>query len=300
MTYLISHLSFIQRAATKNSSLWRAEYAVRGFYLFLLFIAFGRIEGLDYTLTHLSPTFSPRWPIFWVNGFSVEGALTALFLFFLASAFIGTYFVSFRSARIIAFLGMLQYHAFLSSLGQPYHQMDLWLWVALLLIFLPIKKKATPLSKEQKISFLTIIWGVQAFILLSYTLSGIGKLYGFVVQFTQGQAHIFSPDAAALHVATLLVSMAEHVPLATLVVQYPLLGWLPFMGIVFLEVASFAIAFIPSLQRVWGGALIAFHLGTYLTMRAIFIAPIPLLGLFFLSSPFLSRPKRQQIIPTSS
>lgn len=264
----------------------KAKMLVPFFYYVIFFIAFSKLEGLNYAIAHPPDIFLPRWPIFWALYTGYSGAATIIFVAFVFSALIGAYLYRVRTARIIALVGMLQYHAFLSSLGGPNHQYDLWVWAALLFVFLPDAWGVHNQTPETRKKFLLVFWGAQAFVLLTYSMSGIGKVYGALVQLLHGEAHGFSIDAAALHISSLLYAMQETTVLGPLIVQFPILGWLPFVGVIYLELCSFFIAFRPGLHRTWAFALILFHIGTYLTMRAIFAAPTILLLILFFTSPF--------------
>ena len=264
----------------------RAKMIVPFFYYFLFFIAFQRLEGLNHLLAQGPRNFSPRWPIFWADYFTYSTTATILIISFVFAALAGAFFYRYRAGRIAAFVGILGYHAFISSFGGPNHQWDLWLWVALLFIFLPDIWRNKNQSPETQKKFLFVFWGAQAFVLLTYSMSGIGKIYGAAIQYFQGQAHAFAFDAAALHITSLLNMMQETTVFGPLIINYPILGWLPFIAVIYLELFSFLIAFRPSLHRSWALALILFHIGTYLAMRAVFVAPVALLLLLFFNSPF--------------
>jgi len=262
----------------------RAKSIVPFFYYFLLFIALLQLLQLR----HISEfsIFSPRWAIFWADYFSFQAAVTVILVFFAFSALIGAYFCRNRFGRIIAFLGFLQFHAFRASFGGPNHQWDLWLWVALILIFLPdIWEKTKQSSREGK-KFLIVFWGAQAFLLLTYSMSGIGKLLHAALQYFQGEAHLFMFNSAAFHVYSWLNAMQATSLLGQLIIEHPLLGWFPFMLILYVQVFAFLAAFRPSLHRVWALALVLFHMGTYFAMNAEFFYQVPLLFIFLFASPF--------------
>ena len=116
-------------------------------------------------------------------------------------------------------------------------------------------------------------------------------------QYFKGQATLFSPDAGVLHITTMLNRMQEPSLLGPLIVNYPLLGWIPLLLIVYLQFFSFVVAFRPSLHRVWAAALILFHVGTDLTGLSVFVAPSALFLVFLLGSPFqISKSVRRTIL----
>lgn len=268
----------------------KAKMLIPFFYYFLFFIAFTYLEGLNYTIAKGVPNFSPRFPLFWASHVDYGVVVTTVFLIWLLSALLASFFPYARSARILAFVGFFEFHAFMSSFGNPYHQWDHWLWISFILIFLPTLTRES--SSDTRRTFSLVFWGAQAFLLLTYSMAGIGKLIYAFIQFSQGQAHAFSPDAGALYAATQLNLMHETVPLANLIISHPWLAWLPFLLILELQTFALVAAFRPQLHRIWGLGLILFHIGTFLTMRAIFTAPSGLLLLFLLASPFA--PERQK------
>jgi hypothetical protein len=262
----------------------RAKSIVPFFYYFLLFIALLQLLQLRHLAESL--ILAPRWPIFWADYMSFHAATTVILVFFAFSALTGAYFCRNRFGRIIAFLGILQFHALQASFGGPNHQWDLWLWVALILIFLPdIWEKTKQSSREGK-KFLIVFWGAQAFLLLTYSMSGIGKLLHAALQYFQGEAHLFMFNSAAFHVYSWLNAMQATSLLGQLIIEHPLLGWFPFMFILYVQVFAFLVAFRPSLHRVWALALVLFHMGTYFGMNAEFFYQVPLLFIFLFASPF--------------
>jgi hypothetical protein len=282
----------------KGNGFRKAKMMVPVFYYFLFFFAFQQLEGLNSFVALGQRNFSPLWPIFWTKYTDYASAASLIIVFFVFGSLAASFFWHYRIPRLLGFLGMLQYHALTNSFGWRIHQLDLWLWVGFLLVFLPAVKSgpvANPAPNTQK-KFLLVFWVIQAFILLTYSMSGIGKIDAAFNQYLQGQATLFSPDAAVLHITTSLNRMQETALLGPLIVNYPLLGWIPLLLIVYLELFSFVIAFRPSLHRTWAAALILFHIGTYLTMRVVFVAPSALLLVFFLESPFQITKKWRQTI----
>lgn len=274
----------LDRFVRGESDFTKAKAIIPFFYYILFFTAFTRIEGLNYIIANGPAGFTPRFPLFWTQYTDYSTAVTLIFLGWAATSLLASVFPYVRSVRIIAFLGFLQFHAFMSSAGTPYHQWDHWLWIAFILIFLPAVSKDS--SQETRRVFSLVFWGAQAFLLLTYSMAGIGKIIYAFIQFFQGQANAFSPDAAALYASTQLNLMHQTVPLAHLVIWYPWVAWLPFLCILELQTFALVVAFRPQLHRLWAVGLILFHLGTLLTMRAVFTGPSAMLLLFLLASPF--------------
>ncbi len=275
-----SALAFIEGGADFE----KAKSVLPFFYYILFFSAFTHLEGLNYVIAQGGGGFSARLPLFWAAYVNFDIVVTAVFLGLMFSALVASLFPFSRTARTLAFLGILQYHAYSASFGGPNHQWDHWLWIALILIFLPTIR--TEPSRDTRRMFSLVFWTAQAYLLLTYSMAGIGKVIYGVIQFAEGQSNAFFPDAGALFASTQLNLMGETVPLASLIINNPMLAWIPFL--LMLEIQTFAIvaAFRPQLHRIWGVGLVLFHIGTFLTMRAVFVAPSALLLLFLVSSPF--------------
>lgn len=264
-----------------------AKRLVPFLYYFMFYIAFSKLEGLNHMIAHPQQLY-PRFPLFWAEGLNYATVVSTIFVTFVFTSLIGSFFYKHFLARLLAFLGMLQFHAYNSSFGAPNHQWDIWLWVAFIFVFFPNIWKES-LSNERRKKFLMIFWITQAFVLMTYTMSGIGKLLGSYDALRAGQPHAFSQDAAALHISSLLISMQETTILGPAIVKNPILGWFPFVAVIYLQFFSFFIAFKPKLHRLWSLGLVLFHIGTYLSMRAIFVSPVAVLMILFFSSPFQSQ-----------
>ncbi|MCH7883370.1 hypothetical protein IIA95_03065 [Patescibacteria group bacterium] len=274
----------IEKRFEEDHSFRNAKAVVPFFYYFIFFIAV--LKLLELRHFPLRGNFTPRWPIFWANYVDLQIVLTIVLVFFAFASLVAAFFYYRRAGRVIAFLGIFQYHALLSSFGSPHHQMDLWLWVAFLLIFLPNIWNEKNKSLEEQKKFSLVFWSAQAFVLLTYSMSGIGKILGAITQYFNGEVHIFALNAAALHVTSQLNAMQSTTLLGPLITKYPLFGWFPLVAIIYLQFFAFLIAFRPSLHRIWALGLVFFHVGTFLAMDAEFFHAIPLLLILFFNSPF--------------
>ena len=75
--------------------------------------------------------------------------------------------------------------------------------------------------------------------------------------------------------------------IGTFIVTYPLVGWLLYLGAIYLQLFAVVAAFRPALHRVWGMVLIGFHLMSALTFAIGFPRNVLLLALFLVGSPFV-------------
>ena len=283
----ITFFQTIEQSFEDNRVFSKAYYSIPFFYYFILLLAVLKVEGLRPLLAQGVETFSPRWPVFWAEFVDYNTAGTVIILFFFFSALLAAFQPWSVYTRILVFTGLLQFHAFASSFGADQHQFVLYLWVAFIFIFLPKIKELTPPSLDTRKKLLFVFFSAQAYLFLTYTMAGIGKLYAGVTQYLAGSASLFSLDAASLHIASWLNIMNYGNTIAgPFIVEYQFLGWIALVGVVYLQFFAFFVVFRPSLHRVWALALVFFHIGPYLTMRAIFPFHIFILTILFFNSPF--------------
>lgn len=263
-----------------------AQTLTRAFYAFLLY------QGVS-QLTMLGDLFprraaAPLWPVAWLFWTDGPAGIRALSVFFTASGVLGVFFAGWRVARLAAFLGVLEYVALKNSYGKIGHSLHLTVIVAGVLVFLPAgwTRPATSLPRRPRQQTLLVVWLAQAAILLSYTMSGLGKLGGAAYQLALGQRNAFSPGALGAHVAQRLVQTGSRSALGDWIIHHPFLTWPLLPAAVAVETFAFLAAFRPSLGRPLAALLVIFHLGTYFTMTITFPVSCLLLALFFVGSPF--------------
>ena len=262
-----------------------AQTVIRCFYAFLLYLAitsFGEFGGL--VARH---PFSPLWPILWLPPEHSDNATKALLAFYSAGSLLAAVWPGPRWTRILAWLGLLEFVALKYSFGKIGHSLHLVVLVSLLLIFLPRgwDRGVEATDRRLRQSTLLVFWTCQAAILLSYTMSGLGKFGGAVYQIALGQPNAFLPGALGAHIAQRLLQTNSTSALGAWIILHPWLTW-PLMPLpMYLELFSFWIAFRPQLQKPWAAALIVFHLATFFTMTISFPQSCFLLAIFFFSSP---------------
>ena len=264
-----------------------AKVSLRVFYSFLLYYAVILIHLWNYYHT-LSP-IDPLWPVIWLNAMDnpivgVEIILVGGF----SAAILGALFCEFRWARITTFVGLLEYLALKYSYGGHIgHGMHLWLIVSFLLIFLPSHWAKIGISSRltQQMT-LRLFWCCQALVMLTYSMSGLGKLGGALYQLMIGQIHLFHPDAFSLHIAERLLQNNSTSLMGSWFIEHPLWGMPVMVGALYFQLFAFWAAFRPSLHKLWGFGLILFHIGTSLIFSINFSFSIFLIALLFLYSPF--------------
>jgi hypothetical protein len=184
----------------------------------------------------------------------------------------------------LAALGILEFTALDYSGGKIGHSSHLWVLTSLVLVFLPRLGPAA--GRRERQSYLNVFWTAHALVLLTYTMSGLGKVAGAVWQAFQGQVTAFHPQALSLHVAARLLETGSQSPVGSWLVEHSWFGWPLMLGTIYLQTFAFWSIFRPRLLRVWTVGLIAFHLATFFVLTIRFAPPVLLLAMWGLASPF--------------
>ncbi len=277
----------IERLFDDKEAFLKAYHLVPFFYYFVLLLAILKVEGLRPLLQQGVESFSPQWPIFWAAFVDYTTAGNIVILLFFFTALYACFSPWNTYARLLSFIGLVQFHAFASSFGSTQQQFVLYVWVAFFFIFLPSIKTLSRVTIQDRKKTLLVFFFAQAYFFLTYTMAGIGKVYGGIVQSLNGEASIFSFDAASLHITTWLNIMDYGETIGgRFLIEHQMIGWISLLLVVYLQLFSFLVVFRPSLHRVWALALVFFHIGTYITMRAFFPLHISLLVILFFNSPF--------------
>ena len=231
----------------------------------------------------------PLWPVWWLKAVDAHAGARIILAGGFATALLGAFFCEYRWARVAVFLGLLEYLGLKFSFGSIHHSMHLALTFSFLLIFLP-RHWARPGEADRLTRQMTlrVFWCCQAFVLMSYSMSGLGKIGGAIYQAALGQINAFYPQALSLHVAERLLQTNSNSLLGGWIIEHPMCGWPLMVGAMYLQFFSFWAAFRPSLQKLWGIGLILFHIGNSLILTINFHANIFLIAVFLLYSPFQS------------
>ena len=263
-----------------------AQTLVRAFYAFLLYLAVSQLTTMGDLLGRRA--YAPLWPVAWLGWTHAATGIRALLAFYLATNLLGVFFAGFRAARLAVFLGVLEFVALKNSYGKIGHSMHLLVIVAGIFVLLPPgwTRPAPPAPRRLRQETILIVWLAQAALLLTYTMSGLGKLGGAIYQAATGQPNVFQPGAFGAHVAQRLVQTSSQSTLGDWIIHHPYLTWPLMPAAVIFETLAFLVAFRPSLGRPVAALLILFHVGTYFTMTITFPQNCLLLALFFFASPF--------------
>ena len=263
-----------------------AQGLVHAFYAFVLYLAVAQMTEIPVYAQRA--TFRPLWPVGWLPSGDLTGAIRALFGFFLGTSLFAAALPGWRTARVLGCLGLLEYVALKNSYGKIGHSMHLPLLLAGWFVFLPRgwERPVERTGRALRQGTLLVVWTVGAIVLLSYTMSGVGKLGGALYQLARFQPNALAPGALGAHIAQRLLQTDSHSLLGAWIIEHPWLTWpaLPFA--IYLELFSVVVAFRPALARPWAALLVIFHLGNYFTMTIAFPPHCFLLALFFFRSPF--------------
>ena len=225
------------------------------------------------------------WPVWWLEAVPLRVGMLGILAGYLAAAFLGAVFPDRRWARTLVFVGLLEFVALDNSFGKINHNHHLWALTAFLLVFLPDAPARTA-NRATRQRFAIIFWSCQAIVLLTYTMSGVGKVAGAAYQLFTGQNNILMPAGCASIIANRLLQTNSSSWLGPWLIAHPWFGRPLMLATVYLELFAFWAAFRPSLQRWWAAGLILFHVGVYLVMSIAFSPAVMLVGLLFLASPF--------------
>jgi len=217
----------------------------------------------------------------------LTSAVWVLFHLALVAGLMGLLFWRFLAVRILVSVTLLQFMALRLSIDGFGHGLHEWFWISVCFWFLPTGRKGDiEAQRLGRIDFLYAFGFAPALILFFYTLSGLYKILHASVALSQGVVGGFSPSAMAVTIAQRALETSAEPMWAGVIIDMPLLGWPPYLGLYFIEVFSIAVFFRPSLHRVWGVILIGFHFGTLLFLDIVFPLHILINALFFVMSPF--------------
>lgn len=229
---------------------------------------------------------SPLWPLAWLDRVGIGSAVDFITIVFSAGVILSILFPAFRSARVLAFLGIFFQLALENSFGKVDHGRFIYLYTSFFFIFLP-KISGTKASRAMRQKYLSIFSGAQAMLLCIYTASGIWKAYAIVRQVGLSEPHLLSPEGFPSLVAFRLIQGGQTTSLlGPFVIDHPHLGQVAMGFALYLEIFAIFALFRPSIQRMFGLLIVVLHLGTALTVTVRFDANIWVAGLLLMLSPF--------------
>ena len=262
----------------------RAQLVVRLFYGCGLFLAIDAMS--DWPALLRADAIASPWPSAWIPSDAVPSVIPWILGAYLGSSVLVAALPTWRAARVVYFLAFVQYVSLISGFGGISHQNHTWLWVSGLLIALPNRGWGKTTRYEDRHYFLSVIWVCQIVTLFFYMLTGFWKVvFGLHGVFAE-RASTFGLDGFSVMVAQRDNLFNDEPVLGHFFVSNPVVGWVLFVGTIYIELAALNVAFRPRLHRAWGILLIAFHIGTELAMGFTFPPNVLVAVALFLCSPF--------------
>ena len=270
--------------ANVTESVVKAQTLVRCFYAAMLYVAFTQLQRWEYfeSLRALNPI----WLVRWVDLLPWEVSLRLILFLFVIGAFAAVIFAEHTWARFLAFLGCIEFYGLYYSFHAISHRDHLFVLAAFMLIFLS-RKPDRDASAEAKQDYLLSFFGVQALILLTYTMAGLVKIAISINSALEGNGTIFEPQHLAGVVLAVQADTAHETLLGPYLMMFPWLGFLLFLTVIFAEVFAFYVAFRPSLHRPYGFFMAGMHIGIATTLGLFFATHLLTVALFLIASPFV-------------
>ena len=264
----------------------QAWWLIRLYYGATLYVAY-RIMGRVWATSSGGGVSNPLWPVAWARDLDLAGPV--LIVFMMASAVLGVLVPKYLWVRISVFVSFFLANAYWLSSGQGSvnHGSHFWIWLGLVFCFLPSGSKEEIGSKlRSRHQFLLVYWAGMALILLFYSMSGFWKVAGAIEAMMVGRTSAFEPTALAIIAAWTMILDGEPTILGPLITTYPWIGWPAHIGVIYVELVAFLIAFRPALHRLWGVLLVGFHICTFLLLGINFPQHMFVLIIILIWSPF--------------
>ena len=270
---------------SKKEQFRQAQVIIRIFYLIIFF--FEARKFANWTNILSKTNLEPLWPVYWLNYVNVQFGILLILSLGLISSLLAITFPNWRITRILVFLSLLEFLAFQNSFGKIGHGGHLSILLSFILIFLPTQwHSLKKVNRYTQTSTLIVFSSCQSFIMLTYTMAGIGKILGAVQQGFQGEIHSLAPKALALHIANAFSQQDSQTVLGAWLIEHYYIGWPLMLGTIYLQFFALWAVFRPSLHQIWGFCLILFHVATTFIMNIAFLQNSLWLSLFFMNSPF--------------
>jgi len=263
-----------------------AVWIVRFYYIINLYFVYAQLSSIraqGLSGAHLDPV----WPIIWVDWVGLELSSLLILHLSMISGFVGLLFWQYRSARALVVLSQLFVAGLANSFGAINHGFHEWLWLGACFLLLPSGKLSqTTATRVDRFSFLIVISLAQGLILLFYSLSGFYKVKYALKALLSGQVGGFSPEAMAITLANRMLQTETDAIWAPFIIENYWVGWPFYLVLYYVELVSIMVFLRPSLHRIWGLVLIAFHFGTFLFMEITFSTHVLINAMLFVFSPF--------------
>ncbi len=245
------------------------------FFLLLVFLSAYHIQELE-----AAERINPLWPMVVFQGVSS----VYLALYFKISLLLSFVLLCFKNnnlfLKVFAFLNFFLFVAFTNSFGKINHGLYLPLMFLFCNMFMPNSKK--PHYKEKTILMFV---SMQFFLLLTYSLTGFWKLFWGIVECVNGQVSLFSP-LSLRNIIILQNQLIEPTLVGAWLIDNYFIGWILYLGAVYIEIFSIVVLFRANLHKIWGALLLLLHAGIALALDVSMYGAIMCIGLLLIMSPF--------------
>lgn len=263
-----------------------AYLVVQAYYVIVAMVLYDAARKAA-ALSGSAERFDFLWPLAWMNHVSLETGGEILANLYVVAGFAGVLLWRFWAVRALIALALLQWAAFPNSFGAIHHGNHEWFWLSVCFLFLPGGSRSS--LRDSRLGRTRFLYGFSiapALILLFYTLSGFYKVQDAALALVHGHFGGFAPDAMAQTLARRAIETGSDPMWAEYIINAPILGWPMYLGLYYVELVAIYVLFRPSLHRIWGALLIAFHFGTLTFMDITFPYHVLINGLLFIMSPF--------------
>ncbi len=277
--------SFAAPLKTVRDGAFRLEGVLRAFYVFPIFWFVTHLHELRPLLDPHG--FELRWPVAWMAWFGVSNAAPWVIGFGFVATSLGALAPDRRWVRVAVFVALFQTLALKFSFGKIHHLMHAWLFATFVLAVLLPDGAFHPdrSSRSVRQASLLAFGTAQGALGLTYTLAGLGKLFGTAYQAALGQITPLHPSALARHVADRILQTHADSLLGAFMIENAVLIWPMMLATLYLQLFALWAVFRPRLHRLWAFGLIGFHVMTKLSMTIDFTPNVLLLGFLWAASP---------------
>ena len=273
---------FAQHDRMYEATVW----IVRFYYIANLYFVYVQLSRLrDQGLS--GAALDLLWPVYWIEATGSEIGSLILIHLSIVAGLLGVFWWRYRPVRVLVVVAQLLDAAYINSQGAINHSLHMWLWVGVCFVFLPSCGPGSEVrNRKSRISFMIAFSMAQGAVLLFYSLSGAFKVGWATVALMDERLSGFAPEAMALTLARRSLQTGTDPIWASLVIEHPLIGWPLYLVLYYIEIAALLVFLRPRLHRLWGLALVLFHIGTFLFMSISFPAHVLLVTLLMIFSPF--------------
>lgn len=277
--------------AAQSRAFQRATWLIRFYYVALLVLS--AYDAAPWLTRTVFRQWDPLWPIYGLAHFIPSPLVgQGLALFVILATLSAAVAPRLRWTRVLAFLGIFLFVAYVNSFGKIGHSRFGWVLTSGMLIALPGWTRHPASPRRDRQTLLLVFGMTQALFLITYSMAGLGKLLAAAVQAMAGEAHAFSPTALSRHIAERLLQTGTSLPVGEWMIAHPGAGQVAMLLTLYLQTFALVAAFRPAWHRWWALGLMGFHLMSGLTMGIYFEPHMLLLAVLFLWSPF--RPDRME------